>query len=224
MKSLQESLLEESILDDDIDISAGIIELIRKFLDENYVWSDKFNISKKPKNGKYVVTSTIRDIMPKSKCEQLTNGLFVWGKVKDFLIFNCNKLKSLEGSPEVCNNFMIDGCCDNFDSLEGCPKEIKNTFFIKNSFIQTIKGITQNVQNIHIRNCPKLRSFEGCPKELAGEINFSGLMSMDKNLKGFPEKVNKITYWYKPLQDKYIFIPQDFEKVCKFNEIKFNKS
>lgn len=219
MKSLQESLL-----DDDVNIDAGIIEEIRKFLDENYVWSNKFKISKKPKNGKYVVTSTRRDIIPKSKCEQLTNGLFIWGNVKDFLIFNCNKLKSLEGSPEVCNNFMIDGCGDNFNSLEGCPKEIKNTFFIKNSFIQSIKGMTQDVKNIYIYNCPKLQNFEGCPKELTGEINFSGLMSMDKNLKGFPEKVNKIIYRYKPLQDKHIFIPQDFEKVCKFNEIEFDKS
>lgn len=219
MKSLQESLL-----DDDIDIGSSIVAEIRKFLDENYVQSDKFKISKKPKNGKYVVTSTIRDVMPKSKCEQLTNGLFVWGKVKEFLIFNCNKLKSLEGSPEICNIFVIDGCGDNFDSLEGCPKEIKKSFFIKNSFIQSIKGITQNIQNIYIHNCPKLQSFEGCPKELIGEINFSGLTSIDKNLKGFPEKVNKITYWYKPEGLNPIFTPQDFEKVCKFNEIEINKS
>lgn len=216
--------LYESILDDDINIKSGIIEEIRKFLNENYVMSDKIKISKKPKNGKYVVTSTMRDIIPKAKCEQLTNGLFVWGKVKDFIIINCNKLKSLEGSPEVCNNFMISGCCDNFNSLEGCPKEIKNTFFVKNSFIQSIKGMTQDVKNIYMHNCPKLQNFEGCPKELTGEINFSGLISIDKNLKGFPEKVNKITYWYKPLQDKHIFIHQDFEKVCKFNEIKINRS
>lgn len=137
MKTLYESLL------DDFDILANNInpiQEIKNFISQNYILHkdiDKLiKISKKPnKDGLYEVE--ILDALAASdwnhQIEYLTNGLFIFTKSKfGFQLFDCSKLKSIEGCPkEVGQDFLLCKCpiLTKWNDIEkDFPKKIGGNF------------------------------------------------------------------------------------------------
>ena len=109
MKTLKE-YINESLLDD--DILDDEIALIEAFLEENY---KGYFVIKKSGN-KYIVDSK-KDIDVKNKnITSLTNGLFEFGKVSGY--FDCSyndSLKDLKGAPrEVSGDFYCSTCGTQF--------------------------------------------------------------------------------------------------------------
>lgn len=96
-------------------------------------------VSKKPNdNGLYEVDcSKIVNVCPKRRnIEILTNDLFVFVNVNDFVLVGCTDLKTLKGSPkEVGGNFYCDGYI-NLTSLEGAPKKVGETFVCYPNFTE----------------------------------------------------------------------------------------
>lgn len=100
---------------------------IKKFIKDNYECADIFiDINN---DGKYEVSCLGHVRVKNEDMESLTDGLFVWGKVKgNFGCGYCEKLKSLEGSPrEVGGNFYCTGC-KSLKTLDGCPEIVRGDF------------------------------------------------------------------------------------------------
>lgn len=158
-KKIQKKNLKESILDDfdtldkSIDLADTAKDEIYRFLNDNY--SGRFTISNKmDKQGLYVVNSYGKVLVRpqvRSELTNLTNGLFRFGDVESFSCYNCSKLKSLEGAPEVVYGTFTLSCCDSIESLEGAPEEVGGDF--------------------DCSYCPKLKSLEGAPTHVRKTFN-----------------------------------------------------
>ena len=147
MKSLMESLLDDNLVNKTDEI---IRDNIKQFLKKTYVGSANCEISRKPNaDGKYEVSSTKNIEVTDYNITSLTDGSFVWNKVRgDFNCSLCSSLKSLEGAPkEVGRDFECSGCL-SLKSLEGAPEKIDGSFYCN--------------------NCKSLNSLEGAPKEVGG--------------------------------------------------------
>ena len=126
MKNLYESLLDDF---EKLEDSMDPIKEIKQFLNDNYDGIQKVKISKKPnKDGYYEVNCGNRKkgfIEVKNKeIESLTNGMFVFTNVWNFMCMGCNNLTSFKGiSKEVGGNF---NClrCNKLTSLEGAPEKV----------------------------------------------------------------------------------------------------
>lgn len=136
-KHLKESLLDDfDTLASNIDPKQGI----KDFISKNYILHkdiDKLiKISDKPnKDGLYEVE--ILDALGASdwnhQIEYLTNGLFIFTKSKfGFQLFDCSKLKSIEGCPkEIGTDFTLYKCpllTDWKDIEKDFPKKIGRNF------------------------------------------------------------------------------------------------
>jgi hypothetical protein len=131
-KNLKESILDDfDTLDKSIDLADAAKDEIYRFLNDNY--SGRFTISNKmDKQGLYVVNSYGKiSVRPqvRSKLTNLTNGLFRFGNAESFSCYNCPKLKSLEGAPEVVYGSFMLSYCNSIESLEGAPKEVGGSFY-----------------------------------------------------------------------------------------------
>ena len=116
MKTLYESLLDDF---ETLGNNINPVQEIKNFISQNYILHkdiDKIiKISNKPnKDGLYEVE--LLDALAASdwnhQIEYLTNGLFIFTKVKaGFQLFDCSKLKSIEGCPkEVGRDFLLCHC------------------------------------------------------------------------------------------------------------------
>ena len=151
MKSLKESILsdiENTLSNGDVEVPRA---LILEYLEDNY--RGKWTISKKPdKDGKFIVNSR-GEVHHKGNSNRLTNDMFKWGKVKKFIIkfpyhleslegcpreveeFQCirtERLKTLEGGPEICKGDYLIQHSSSLESLKGAPKKIGGNFYCKN--------------------------------------------------------------------------------------------
>lgn len=166
MKTLK-NILEGSLLDDIDDILAdGDVKvphaLIQEYLEDNY--RGKWTISKKPdKDGKFIVNSR-GEVHHKGNSNRLTNDMFKWGKVKRFIIKFAYHLESLEGCPREVGEFQCIRT-ERLKTLEGGPEICKGDYLIQHSSsLESLKGAPEKIGgNFNCQNCCKLTSLEGGP-------------------------------------------------------------
>ena len=177
---IKESLLckaiyNESILDDEEDlINNSSIEIIEKFIKDNYNVTGKLDI--KESNNIYVVNCDSYVRIKNDKTTQLTNDFFEWGVVKgNFNCSYCKSLKSLKGAPKEVGKVFDCFGCDSLKDLTGAPKEVGGNF--------------------ECINCKSLKSLQGAPKKVGRDFSCSSCKSL-KSLKGAPEKVGGCFYCY----------------------------
>ena len=175
---IKESLLckaiyNESILDDEDDlINNSSIEIIKKFIKDNYNMTGKLDI--KESNNIYIVNCNGDVEVSNIKIEQLTNDFFEWGVVKgDFYCFGCKSLKSLQGAPKkVDGHFYCFGCA-SLTTLQGAPEKVGGSFNCSNcKSLKSLKGAPEKVDGSFICSyCESLTSLKGAPKEVGENFN-----------------------------------------------------
>lgn len=212
MKDLKTYILEGSLLDDIDDIlSDGDVKvphmLIQEYLEDNY--RGKWTISKKPdKDGKFIVNSR-GEVHHKGNSNRLTNDMFKWGKVKRFIIkfpyhleslegcpreveeFQCirtERLKTLEGGPEICKGDYLIQHSNSLESLKGAPKKIGGNFNCQNCCkLTTLEGGPIEVmQSYRVDECSTLKSLNGGPKYVGTIFDCSECQSLE-SIEGGPE-------------------------------------
>ena len=176
---IKESLLckaiyNESILDDEEDlINNSHIEIIEKFIKDNYKVAGKLNI--KEVDNKYIVDYRGNVEVSNIKIEQLTNGFFEWGKVGGFSCSFCESLKSLQGAPKEVGRDFSCSSCKSLTSLQGAPERVGGSFSCS--------------------YCESLTSLEGAPEKVDGYFN-CGSCTLLTSLQGAPEKVGGCFYCF----------------------------
>lgn len=194
MKSIY-NLYEASVLGDIDDIIAdGDVKvpqaLIQEYLEDNY--RGKWTISKKPdKDGKFIVNSR-GEVHHKGNSNKLTNDMFKWGKVKRFIIKFPYHLESLEGCPREVEEFQCIRT-ERLKTLEGGPEICKGDYLIQHSnSLESLKGAPQKIGgNFNCRNCSKLESLEGGPIYVMQSYRVDECPAL-KILKGGPNFVGTI--------------------------------
>ena len=194
MKTLKD-ILEASLLDDIEDtLSDGDVKvphvLIQEYLENNY--RGKWTISKrKDKDGKFIVNSR-GEVHHKGNSNRLTNDMFKWGKVKKFIIIFPYHLESLEGCPREVEEFQCIRT-ERLKTLEGGPEICKGDYLIQHSSsLESLKGAPQKIGgNFNCQNCRKLTTLEGGPEEVTYTYRVDECPSL-KSLKGGPKYVGTI--------------------------------
>ena len=123
--------------------------------------------------------------------ETLTNGLFVWTKIKnDFFCDSMGQLKTLEGGPqEVGASFVCNGC-RQLKSLEGAPKKCGLFSCSFCTGLQSLKGAPKRVEGSFVCADCDLRNLEGAPEYVGGMFE-CGYNANLTSLKGGPKEVGK---------------------------------
>lgn len=190
MKTLKESLLSD--IED--TLSAGDIEVPRaevlEYLEDNY--RGKWIVSKKPdKDGKFIVSSR-GEVHHKGNSNRLTNDMFKWGKVKKFVIKFPYHLESLEGCPREVTEFQCIRT-ERLKTLEGGPEICKGDYLIQHSnSLESLKGAPKKIGgNFNCQNCCKLTSLEGGPEEVTYSYRVNECIAL-KSLKGAPKYVGTV--------------------------------
>lgn len=151
--------LYESLLDDEDDLIEDETALIEQFLKDNYNIDGSYTI----KNG--IVDAPNSAIKLKNlKLKRLTNDLFKFGSVKEF-ICSRSAIITLKGAPKTVDYFSCRSC-ERLKTLEGAPEFIVGYF--------------------NCSNCPSLISLKGVPKKLTREFACVDCNSL-KNLNYLPE-------------------------------------
>ena len=195
MKDLKTYIHEGSLLDDIEDtLSDGDVKvphaLIQEYLEDNY--RGKWTISKKKdKDGKFIVNSR-GEVHHKGNSNRLTNDMFKWGKVKRFIIRFPYHLESLEGCPREVEEFQCINT-EKLKTLEGGPEICEGNYLIQFAkSLESLKGAPKIVGgDFNCKNCIKLTSLEGGPTEVGLSYRASDCSSL-KSLKGGPKFVGAI--------------------------------
>ena len=198
MKTLKK-YINESIWDIEDNVEDNNEESIKndiyKFLDEFYFCEERNNF-KEPSQIVQIILDKNQFIVNchctvhgRVNLTSLTNGMFKWGEVKDFVCSGSSKLKSLEGAPEYVGGNVNCGFCVNLKNLEGAPKEVKGNFSCGYcSNLTSLKGAPSEVGGVLDCHACSITSLEGAPKRVDG--NFScGYCPSLKSLKGAPKYV-----------------------------------
>jgi hypothetical protein len=219
---LSEGLLkgmDETLAGGADDYFNAIKEEVKEFIAANYRGNPKVTILKKPnKNGKLVVNYQ-GELKIRPNADKLTNDLFVFGKVKQFTVFDNHELRSLEGAPQEVDTLQCMWCY-NLESLKGCPKKLRIGAFC-DCGIKSLEGLPDSVEgyldfkNTKIKNligapkyvggsfdvsdCCNLESLEGAPEHIGGNF-FCEECDKLKSLEGGPKKVD-INYWVRDNQE-----------------------
>lgn len=189
MKDLK--YIVESLLDDEDELAINIEDVIRNFIASNYTIDGGINIRKR--KGFYVVDG--KSVWVRNKdIEQLTNGLFRWGKItNEFKCVKCEKLTSLEGAPEDCYDFECSQCdslenlegapkkcekfdctnCENLTTLIGAPKKCRFFWCGYNNGLTSLKGAPEEVDVIDFSRCENLVSLDGFPKKVSTSVRMN---------------------------------------------------
>lgn len=110
-------------IDDQIEAyDNSIRDRIEKWIKEKYI-ADDIKISDKPNEDGLYEVSAGEVILKNTNLEYLTNDMFVWKNVENFFFCNCQKLKSLEGAPEVSGKYYCTNCYSL--NANGIPDEIR---------------------------------------------------------------------------------------------------
>ena len=208
MKSLYESLLDDfDTLSDKTNPRQAVLDFLEQYCDMSM---PNIKVSAKPnKDGYYEVSST-GSVWIGGPGEALTNGLFIWTKIKhDFFCDSMGQLKTLEGGPkEVGACFICNGCrqlktlegapkkcgmfscsfCSSLTSLKGAPKKVEGGFDCTNCNLKTLEGAPEYVGGMFDCSYNKnLTSLKGGPKEVGKGFTCHGCEKLT-SLKGIPEK------------------------------------
>ena len=160
--SLDMKLNETSLLDDfdalDKNLNDNIEKEVKKWILDNYqVIPSSLRILKRPnKDGKLIVNTNHAIFNSDSK--SLTNGMFVWGKIKNQFVCSRSLITSLEGAPEKTGGSFDCSYCSSLKSLEGAPEEVGGNFSCD--------------------YCKSLTSLEGAPKKVKGSFDYSRCNSL----------------------------------------------
>lgn len=190
MKTLKESLLsdiDDILADGDVKVPHA---LIQEYLEDNY--RGKWTISKrKDKDGKFIVNSR-GEVHHKGNSNRLTNDMFKWGKVKRFIIKFPYHLESLEGCPREVEEFQCIRT-ERLKTLEGGPEICKGDYLIQHSSsLESLKGAPQKIGgNFNCQNCRKLTTLEGGPEEVTYTYRVDECPVL-KSLNGGPKYVGTI--------------------------------
>ena len=200
MKELKDIVLE-SLLDDEDDIMNAGVEVvkdsIKKWIFDHYlVIKSSVRILKKPnKDGKFIVNADHAIFRYNSKSDHLTNGLFVWGTIKNQFVCKGSNIVSLEGAPKKVGHSFDCSECERLTSLEGAPEKVTGDF--KCSWcksLKDLKGAPMIVGGDFIcSTCQSLTTLKGAPKIVGADFSCLGCDSL-KTLEGSPEIVNG-NYW-----------------------------
>ena len=119
MKNLKD-YIKESILGDweDIDVEKDFKSEIKQFLKDNYRGRFQMVLVE----GKYIVNSKTNVEIKNTNITSLTNGMFEFGKVRDFNCSYCKSLTSLKGAPKKVEGSFDCSFCKSLKTLEGAPK------------------------------------------------------------------------------------------------------
>jgi hypothetical protein len=169
LKDILESILDRgNVRNVGNNINDYYIPEIEDFLKKNY--KGNFKISKTPnQDGKFVVDSNTNVILKNYNIEQLTNDLFVFGKIDGN--FECvgDRFTSLEGAPEtVTKNFICT--CPALTSLKGCPY-VWGHFVCKGTGITSLEGVQKRISgNFDCSENNNLIDLKGSPKSILGDF------------------------------------------------------
>lgn len=120
-----------------------------KWINENYDCSG-LKISDNPnEDGLYEAVANKVNVKNKN-ITSLTNGMFIWSKVKTFYCYRCTSLTSLEGAPKEVEGDFSCIRCTSLTSLKGAPEEVGGNF--------------------DTDMCINLKSLEGCPKKVGKDF------------------------------------------------------
>lgn len=190
MKPLSTCL--ESLLDDD-DIfldpkndKKDIENRIENWIKNNYFISGKLTIS-----DDFVVDCSGGVSIKNNNITSLTNGLFRWGKVKNYFECSyCKTLTSLEGAPEKVDGGFDCKHCEKLTSLKGAPNEVGGDFNCSScNNLKTLEGSPKSVGgDFDCNSCIKLESLKGGPKAVDWIFRCDFCDNL-KSLKGAPEHV-----------------------------------
>lgn len=154
------SSMKESLLDDEDDLATDFTKEIEVFITKTFRCPG-YKI-KRDANGDYIVNC---DTVSSKywETETLTNGLFKWGEVKDFLIDNLWKLKSLEGAPKECRVFSCKGC-EGLINLIGGPQYAEHFYCDRCRKLESLEGAPEQCVIFGCSSCPNLKSLKGAPR------------------------------------------------------------
>lgn len=178
------SSIKESLLDDEDELASNDIPLIEDFLKKNYKLSGSYNI--REEDGRYFIDVNGDVCITNYHMDQLTLSLFSFGVVTGG--FNCEEsdIKTLEGAPQECDEF-ICGYCEKLESLVGGPQEVSHGMFVNGCIrLKTLEGAPKKCGGIVCVDCSALKTLEGAPQECT-TFNCSGC-GLLKDLKGAPKK------------------------------------
>ena len=170
--------IKESLLDNEDDLATDFTKEIEDFITKIFRCPG-YKI-KRDANGDYIVNC---DTVSSKywETETLTNGLFKWGVVKDFLIDGLWKLKSLEGAPMECKEF-ICAECNSLESFKGAPRKCVRFDCSACKSLESFEGTLQECEELYCPMCRNLKSFDGLPKDINDILNIRGC----KKLLGLP--------------------------------------
>lgn len=211
IKSL-ESILKESLLDNEKDLINNHDKiLISEFLENNY--RGDWIISDEPNsNGKYEVSSKRSVIAINKKLTSLTNELFIFKYINGY--FNCDgceELISLKGAPKEIKKSFSCNYCYSLTSLKGAPEKVGTDFRCYGcSGLTSLKGAPKKIKGcFDCSYCKSLTSLEGAPEEIGDYFDCRNCKSLI-SLKGAPKKVFD---YFNCSSCKGQFTEEDVEKV-----------
>ena len=150
-------------------------------------------------DGKYVVNAD--GVTFKVSVNKLTNGMFVWGYIKNDFICDGLHIKSLNGSPKsVGGNF---NCCHTLiTTLEGAPDRVGCVFDC--SECERLISLKGSPKYVWLFDCSRtqIASLEGAPEEIIDDFycddtKLTSLKYLPKNLGGVIHYFN--TPFYKSI-------------------------
>lgn len=214
MRHLNE-YIKESLFDvDDRDLDKTIKDEIEKYIKSNYN-TKQYSISKTPgEDGKYVVNSKGNISVKNKEITNLTNDLFVWGKVGGYFIcIECASLKTLEGAPKEVGGGFNCGYCESLTSLNGAPKKVGTYFNCSYcGSLTSLNGAPAKVGGYFLCiGCDSLKTLEGSPKEVGSDFDCHHCESLT-SLNGAPTKVKG---YFDCEACKIQFTEDDVRKVSK---------
>lgn len=190
MKTLYESLLDDfDTLGAPLD-AKSIKSQIKEFLKQTYKSPSNAKISTKPnEDGLYVVDWKSDLVVINESIERLTNGLFTFGEVKGkFSCSWCQKLKTLEGAPQIVHGHVSYRYCSALESFKGGPQIVDGEYdFSLCKSLTSLEGAPKQCKRFMCQKTKDgyaLKSLEGCPQ--AQEIILESIKGI-KNLKGLPQ-------------------------------------
>ena len=150
--------------------------LIKEFIMKNYYTDDWGRLNIQQVNGEYIVDFDWSLHYIGTGSQQLTNGLFRFGKVFTFNCAYCKELTSLEGGPEECDWFVCN-YCDGLTSLKGAPRKCRKFYCSNCANLTSLKGAPRKCITFDCSCCENLTSLEGASQDyvLFYHINCTGL-------------------------------------------------
>lgn len=135
------------------------------------------------KKGQLILRdSTLSSLVP-------PGDLFTFGEVKDFIIDDCEDLKTLKGAPEKVDFFVINGC-PSLEDLTYAPKQIHEFHLETCGGLTSLTGFPNVCDILILAELPSLKSLEGLPKNIGKDLWIDTCDSLT-NFVGAPKTIGR---------------------------------